>query len=437
MKLFRRYTAVLVTVLLLSTAAFGQHHPRFDTIRERIESRSYPSVFSTWQGHGWRRVHNRPDLTDSEIIALHDLYFTHSFTGVRWHYVEATNSLELLGVVPSDIPKAERLQREMKAMNPNIVYLMEIRIQTAASNHRAPPADSSYWLRYPDGNRVKVASGAYLVDFTHPETQAMIIQQAIAVAQSGFFDGIMFDWWDETRPKLNGLRTYEEEQAARDNIIRGIRDTVTHPDFLILVNMNHDYRRVERNAHLINGGFMESWRIEHRGVFTSANIAELENTLRWLEQNTREPRINCLEGRAKVEPTELNDPDIVAWMRLFTTMSLVHSDGYVLYARHPGHWHNWYEFWDTDLGQPISAKSESVSPDCFRREYENGWAISNRSSQPHTMTFGDYVLAVSTGEYAFVHEVPPKDGEIFLKSHPTTVSPRDKLATMWGTLKQQ
>ena len=46
---------------------------------------------------------------------------------------------------------------------------------------------------------------------THPELQEQIVEQAIAVAQCGLFDGIFFDWWNEDQRVLKGYRTYEEK----------------------------------------------------------------------------------------------------------------------------------------------------------------------------------------------------------------------------------
>ena len=66
-----------------------------------------------------------------------------------------------------------------------------------------------------------------------------------------------------------------------------------------------------------------------RDSYTNAHLAKIESTLLWSEQNFREPQINCLEGSAdKREPPD--SPRNQQWMRLFTTMSLTFSDGYVL-----------------------------------------------------------------------------------------------------------
>ena len=50
----------------------------------------------------------------------------------------------------------------------------------------------------------------------------------------------------------------------------------------------------------------------------------------------RHPQINCLEGWG-IASEPPNDQTNLRWMRLFTTMSLTHSDGYVLYTEGRSH----------------------------------------------------------------------------------------------------
>lgn len=81
MKLLRRYATVLVAVLLLSTSVFAQHHARFDTIRERIETRDYPSLFAAWGS-----ITNPPVLDDVpgasnqfQEFAIYDVHWGNYF----------------------------------------------------------------------------------------------------------------------------------------------------------------------------------------------------------------------------------------------------------------------------------------------------------------------------------------------------------------------
>ena len=75
---------------------------------------------------------------------------------------------------------------------------------------------------------------------------------------------------------------------------------------------------------------METIENHERG-YTHAELARLESTLLWAEKNLREPQINCLEGRG-VRSELLDSPRNIQWMRLWTTLSLTHSDGYVLFT---------------------------------------------------------------------------------------------------------
>ena len=144
--------------------------------------------------------------------------------------------------------------------------------------------------------------------------------------------------------------------------------------------------------------------------YTHAELAHIENTLSWAEENLREPQINCLAGRG-VRNELLDSPRNLQWMRLWTTMSLTHSDGYVVFTMgggpgHPPHpyefWpghadlhaqgirhghqntHYHYDFWDADLGRPVGGDETKAQlyenrEGLFIREFTNGWAVYNRS----------------------------------------------------------
>ena len=132
------------------------------------------------------------------------------------------------------------------------------------------------------------------------------------------------------------------------------------------------------------------------------------------------------------------------WMRLFTTLSLTHSDGYVQYvsgisstvhthvyeiwkghsAQHARgeihdhqHHHYYYDFWDADLGQPIGEKAQRYEnrEGLFIREFTNGWAVYNRSGGAQEIRLPEQATGVESGLRNTVHSVPDLDGEIYLK----------------------
>ena len=109
------------------------------------------------------------------------------------------------------------------------------------------------------------------------------------------------------------------------------------------------------------------------------------------------------------------------WMRVFTAIALTHSEGHVVFGDDnaeptPDHYHNWYEFWDTDLGFPISEKRQLFNgiEGLFVREFTNGYAFYNRSGAARIVSFEDELMAVSTKNFASNHEIQNLDGEIFI-----------------------
>ena len=420
--------------------------PIHPPIRHRIENRNFPSVFSAWGGIGWSSVKNLPYLSDEEHLAFHDLYWSPGF-GLRWR--ETKQGIELAG----NLEEARQQHDALLALNPEMLFILEIRMEDASIDYFYHE-DWPYWIRDSAGNRALGGlpdEGFYLIDFTHPGLQEIIVQQAIAVAKCGLYDGIFFDGWNENHAKLvdnkvdwfEGYRGFEAEQRARDNIIQGIRAEV-RDDFLILVNTNRT--EIPRTGPYINGTFMETGRDYDRG-YTHAGLIEIESTLFWAEKNLREPQINALEGWG-VEIESPNSPTNRRWMRVFTTMGLTHSDGYVLYitgihspnhehdwstfepthteihnrgiTHGHGHDHYWYNFWDVDLGKPIGRKAQPHQDisGLFTREFTNGWAVYNRSGAAQTITLPASATPVSdrgNNAASLTHLLPDLDGEIYLK----------------------
>ena len=396
-------------------------------IRDRIENRNLPSISQVWDDG----IQNLPTLSYHDRIAYHDLFWHHLPFGLRfqqtppWHH--------LAGYLESALVERDKLL----SRNPNMLFLVEIRLVTASLN-RHYPEDWPYWLRDEDGNLVsgsRFISDSYLIDFRLPELQNIVVQQAIEVAKCGLYDGIMFDKWNEDLVLLTTIqgdqylqyegtpefyKALEEEQRARISILQQIREVVPD-DFLILCNNN--WNRSPLAAPYINGGMMET---HHEGGYTNSKIADIEDALLWYEENVREPKINVLRGEGNpIEPPDgLNNR---RWMRLFTTMSLTLSDGYALYTiggftaegKKQYQNHIWYSFWDANLGQPISPTAQHYQgiPNLYIREFTNGWAVYNRSGQAQTISLPSAAIPVSDREnnaLSTTHLLPDLDGEIYI-----------------------
>lgn len=414
----RKLTCILLLLFSLTIQAAQEFcEVPADSVSERLENRDFPSVFAAWGGIGWSSVLNLQDKADLEQMAHHDLYFCCLI------FSQVFKDIDGKVVVVGDLAHATRIRNSYLTNNPNMLFLAELRMRDGWDDVWDY---SEFWIRDEHGKLIQAGSeGIYFIDFTHPKAQERIIAQAVAVAKCGLYDGIFLDWWNEESVVLadgihatwgssenDGFRGFQAEQDARDNILQGIRSQVRE-DFLILVNSNR--RKFPRTAWAINGTFMETLRDNELG-YTHEGLQEIESTLHWAEKELRQPRINCLEGwGVKTQPPDgrLN----MKWMRVFTTLSLTHSDGYVLYNIGNNHQHLWYDFWNANLGKPLTEKSESYNgiDGVFMREYTNGWTVFNRSGDPQEIVFSQPTTGVHSSDRLMVHTLPDLDGEIYLK----------------------
>ena len=380
-------------------------------IPERIEDRYFPSVFNAWG-----LILNRPELSRETRLAHHDLYWSPRFWLHFLDFLESDQGIALMG----NLNKARQERDTLLSLNPNMIFIRGIAMRDASSD--VFPEDSPYWIRDSNGNRVPIMGGdsVFLTDFTHPGMQDIIVQRAIAVAKCGLYDGIFLDWWKEGSAVLRvdwskeSYRGNEAEQRARDTIIQRIRAEVGD-DFLILVNPNRGKPR--RAMPYINGLFMETLR-DYDGGYRHDGLIEIESTLLWAEENLREPRVNCLEGWG-VESESPHSSINRRWMRVFTTIGLTHSDGYVqINSLGEGHDY-WHDFWDANLGRPIGPKAQQYQniEGLFIRKFTNGWAVYNRSGSAQSITLPSSATPVSDrGDNAasITHLLPDLDGEIYL-----------------------
>ncbi|MDE0009506.1 MAG: putative glycoside hydrolase [Candidatus Poribacteria bacterium] len=425
--------------------------------------RDYPSIFQAWNG-----IENRSDADELHLLARHNLAFADPYTLLRitWN-ISAQQPYSGLAtdLDPHRLNAARERKQELLSLNPHLLLLVEIRCRDAkylSKQNEAQvenwwevgfyPPDSTYWLKGSNGEPVigwgedtngdgKIDENDtilnYLIDFSNPEVQDLIVNQAVALDKSGLFDGIMLDWWNEDDATSaigidnwsDTILTREAELEARLSILRKIR-AQADDGFLILVNANT--RQIPKSAQYVNGIFMECYKQEYDKGYSLDQVLQIEETLLWAEQHLREPRINCLEGWRMVTDymgdlnariAERNSKKNQQWMRMITTLSLTHSDGYVLFGDDnamptPDHLHNWYDFWDADLGQPIQEKAVQYQEitGFFIREFENGWAVYNRSGTQQFVTFDTPVTGISIKKRQLRHQIPDFDGDIFLKT---------------------
>ena len=398
----------------------------------KIQNRGFPSVISAWQN-----IINLPHLSELERYAYHDIIFSNEYD-----YITTSEGEQLIGNNETAIEKLNVL----KSINPNLMIIKNLAYYLVGPGQYPP--DWQYWLRDEKGNRYKDHGWSeFLVDFTDPDWQDIILGRAISTKECGFYDGIFLDHWGFA-PRLRGITTVEEELKARDTILKRIRAAVGD-NFLILVNSG--IPDVLRWKDYVNGVFFETQGgVKGENIFvnighTREHITALERQVSIAENSLAEPVVNCIEGYG-LSLLAPDHPENLRWMRIFTTMTLTHTNGYVTYnigaashnhrhgwdneflAQTEGHLsgdelhihdheHYWYDFWNADLGTPIGAKSQTYNgiDGLFIREFANGWAVYNRSGTSQLIRFEAHVIGKASEFGGVEHVIEDLDGEIYLK----------------------
>ena len=353
-------------------------------LTQRIADRSFPSVFMAWSP-----ATNLPQEDRLVTMARHDLAFVGATSfGLQWNhrFPGLADGFRAAG-----IPRAQATRARLQALNPNFILLAELRYHDASDRYL--PTDHAWWKRDAQGQRIiGWEEGKYhLLDFSNPGLRAQVAKQARAVMETGVFDGIMLDWWEDDPDRL----------ALIQEVRRAIGD-----DAIILGNAND--RQTPQTAPYLNGYFMECWRSK-----TREDWDRIAATLRFAESTLRKPRLNCLETWYADSRQDLNR------MRATTCLALTESDGYCLFSDPndlptADHLHDWYPFWQHQLGRPV-ADGELRTDGSARREFEYGTAVYNPlGNDPVTIHFDQPRRSLATGKTARQHVVPALDGDIFL-----------------------
>ena len=384
-----------------------------DNITNRVANRDYPSAFMAW--YNIDMPEKFPVSTEDERIAAcakHDLMWEEPLSqlgekvdlvlGLVW---DNENNGLATSFTKESLERAQRNKKKLLEINPNMICLMEIRWRDAPSSFL--PANSSWWMRDKKGEIVKGWPGGWepflMLDYKNEEFLQNVARQAKIAVECGVYDGIMLDW------------------SGNLEVIKHIRDAIGK-DKLIIVNVHDDIADAKEYQEYINGSFMElnpldslSMPVDELVLFGKEDLngrkwENIENALLYFEENFQKPRINCLEvwGHRKD----------LARMRATTTLGLTHSDGYVLYAdpnplKTPDHYHDWYEFWDVELGKPL-AKGVKQADNSWKREFEGGTVIYNSyNNQPVTVVFEKEMKRVSDGSTGTSFKINRRDGDIF------------------------
>ena len=404
-------------------------------VTERIQNRTFPSIALPGRTY-W----SDPNIY-YDVAVKHDIHYFSTKFGLHWDLTPIASteglSTQLAGKVMGQVLSE---YKKYAVRNPNMLFFPVIRLHAHSDLDVFPP-DSDFWLRDADGQIIEddyIPWDLWMLDILNPEVQQLLIDRIVGVAECGYFSGVYFDVFAPYH--IGVYRKHfdigsEVVTEAYINILKGVRARVRE-DFLILVNRNRN--RSPRYAEWINGSRMETG-VDYPGGYTYESLIGIENALSWNEKHLREPRINILEADGVVNQPP-DGPDNLRWMRVFTTLSLTHSDGYCIfrgsipsgdvYKEVPGVYqqygdHTWYNFWDADLGHPIGQKAQAYDngEGVFIREFTNGWAVYNRSGRPQTISLPIETTGVHSGLRDTQHVLADLDGEIYLKSESGVETP--------------
>jgi len=339
----------------------------------------------------WSPADNLYNEDELVTAARHDLIFHHAgYFGMRWNH---ENWGLATSFVRESIRRGLKKREALLELNPNVLLIMEIRYRDA---HRSfLPENHRWWKRDERGKLVMGwEEGGYIqLDFSNPQYRNHVAERAAAATKSGVVDGIMLDWWNDNTDRLALIKTIRSRIGEHA---------------LILANAND--RKTPKTASFINGFFMECYRSK-----TPKDWQRIAETLTWAERHLKKPRINCLETWFHESRADLH------LMRATTTLSLTLSDGYCLFSdpNHlptPDHLHDWYEFWGTDLGKPVSPGNKRQDGS-VRREFSKGTAVYNpMGNRAVTIIFSELRKSAATGKVAGRHSVAAGDGDIFIKT---------------------
>ena len=382
----RGAVALLAAGLALADVAFAQAR----TPAERVAARDFPSIFQAWSPA--ENLGESPEAS----IARHDLYFT-TPAGLGFEWAGGTEGVAR-GLTAASAERARARSSALRERNPNLVVLAELRYRDAPESF-LPGPDHPWWLRDASGARVVgwAEGDHFRLDIGNAGFRARALERAAAMMASGAIDGVMLDVWAEDE------LAYVDDRIA---LVSALRDVVGE-DGIIVVNSND--QRAPRSAPFVNGLFMEVGAWDGRESWE-----RFRDLMAWGEATLRPPVMIGLEIWAARSRDELDG------MRAATTLSLTASNGYALFAdANPlpssDHLHDWYAFWDADLGRPVGAGRER--PDgALEREFTNGTALHNPPANGAvTVRFGERRRSVATGRVAASHAVAELDGDLFLR----------------------
>ncbi len=379
----------------------------FDSIPTRIANREFPSIFAPWnvaerlREPDGRTIPLSTTESPAAIRARHDLFFS-GYEGIGLKLASGRQYVVLTPeFTPESVQVALANRARLLAANPNMLILTELRYYSAPRTWLPP--DSPWWRQDARNAQSESNNMEYKLsrlDFSNPQLQDKVAGMCGALLKTGVYDGCMLDWWHDD----------DDMGTDRLTLIRKIRAVIGEKPIL-LGNVNG--RLPARTASYLNGMYMEGF-----GTSLFSDWRTAAANMLWAESHLRTPAFTALEGWWRT------GRDQYPLMREVTTLSLVFSNGYVLFSDPnelptPDHLHDWYPFWDKSLGRPVGPLAALDRPDlsgAYTRQYEKGEAVFNPpSNQPVQVNFPEPRRSAATNATGRSFTVAPGDGDLFLK----------------------
>ena len=149
----------------------------------RMQNRSFPSVFQAWDNLIGsiedQQTSGNIESSDNETLyterlTQHDLHWS-PFFGLSWDTSVAEPTYGLATRLSGELEEAKAVREHRLSLNPNMLFLVEIRIHNHLRASAFPP-DSDFWLRDSNNRIIRNRSGEYMMDLLNPDLQNLLIQ---------------------------------------------------------------------------------------------------------------------------------------------------------------------------------------------------------------------------------------------------------------------
>jgi len=390
--------------------------------------RTFPSMFAAWSpAENLNEVPAGPQTplceSQASIYARHDLVWrgigAWGLEPVDGGYLGETTAFSA-----ASIEAARATTQTLRALNPNIRLLAEIRYHDAETTYL--PADSPWWLHATDGSLVPTApgsdSGYYELNFDDPSLQAQVGHLCTLVMQTGALDGCFLDWWDDDTTAGGSV---SDRTALAQNVRAALGDAG-----LLVANVNGTFPPPS-TAPYINGLYMEGY---NSSFFPLSSWQTAAQIMLWAVDGTgnlHSPSFTAFEGwyAAPSSGYSTAGRDDYSLMRLTTALGLVFSNGYVLFGDpdgYPGGDHNhdiYLPLWSSALGRhplgyplgppvPLDAAQADGS---FRRDFTEGTVVLNPpGGSVVSVTFPSKRLSLGANTVGTTFSIQPADGDAFV-----------------------